>query len=194
MLKSPFLVLLLFCTAAVFGQAETDLSGVWTGTLYQNEGGIADRLELFFDVEQIGPALKGKAYVRLGDLYAEMKLSGYRDGSGGWHINESRILRSDKAGMAVSWCMKAYELRLVYQAGEWVLSGPWWGQSEYGPCVPGSIVLRRKAEVAQLLFLGRKYAVDIQAHRHVHHRDHSLHRRLAVRRDKHAVVACRATA
>ena len=149
MIKSLTLTLLLtFSLACLSAQSEVDLSGVWTGTLFQNEGGIAERFELYFDIEQIGPAIKGKAYVRLGELYAEMKLSGYRTGSGGWRITETEILRSDKAGMAVSWCMKEYELRVDYREGNWVLNGPWWGSSEYGPCIPGTITLRRKGSVA----------------------------------------------
>ena len=148
MIKSLTLTLLLTLSLArLSAQPEVDLSGVWTGTLFQNEGGIAERFELYFDIEQIGPAIKGKAYVRLGELYAEMKLSGYRTGSGGWRITETEILRSDKAGMAVSWCMKDYELRVDYREGNWVLNGPWWGSSEYGPCIPGTITLRRKGSV-----------------------------------------------
>ena len=177
-----------FATACLHAQTDADLSGVWTGTLYQNEGGIADQFELYFDIEQIGPALRGKAYVRLGELYAEMKLSGYRSGSGGWRITETEILRSDKAGLAVSWCMKDYELRLGYLDGHWVLNGPWWGNSEYGACIPGTITLRRKGSIAGLPILGREHAIDIQAHGQIHHRHHPLNGSLVVRRDEHAIA------
>ena len=190
-----FLLPLLFCGfLPLTAQSDVDLSGIWTGTLYQNEGGIADRFELFFDVRQVGPSLRGKASVRLGDLYAEMRLSGYRTASGEWTLRETEILRSDKAGLAVSWCMKDYELRAEYQDGEWTLSGPWWGQSEYGTCIPGTITLRRTTKIAQaLLLLGGQYAVNIQPHGQVHNGYNTLHRRLPVGCDEHTVSRARTT-
>ena len=179
------LFIILCCSyIPLSAQGEVDLSGIWTGTLFQNEGGIADRFELFFDVRQVGPSLRGKASVRLGKLYAEMQLSGYRSPSGSWTLRETEILRSDKAGLAVSWCMKDYELRAEFQHGEWILSGPWWGQSEYGPCVPGTITLRRTTKIADaLLLLGGQYAVNVQPHGQVHHGHDSFDRGLSVRRD-----------
>ncbi len=188
-MTNRFLTVLMFlaCPVLLTAQINADISGVWTGTLYQNEGGIADRFELFFDIEQIGPAVKGKAYVQLGDLYAEMHLSGYRNGAGSWRISETEILRSDKAGLQVSWCMKEYDLRLDYREGELVLNGPWWGNSEYGPCVPGSITLKRKPKVA-LLFFGGQDPVNVEPHGHVHYRNHPFNRCLAIGCNEHTIT------
>ncbi|PPK86298.1 hypothetical protein CLV84_3221 [Neolewinella xylanilytica] len=180
-------LLSLFLTTALQAQFEPDLSGIWTGTLYQNEGGIADRFDLYFDLEQIGPVVKGKAYVQLGDLHAEMRLSGYQTGSGSWRITESEILRNNKAGLEVSWCMKDYELRLAYRDGNLVLNGPWWGSSEYGRCIPGSITLRREAKVASFLLRG-EHPVDIQPHGQIHYGYYALHGRLPIRSDEHTVT------
>lgn len=155
-----FVCLLPVCLSA---QKTDGLSGAWTGILLQNEGGIADRFELYFDLQQIGISLQGKAFVQLGELMAEMKLRGYQSNSGAWHITETQILRSNKAGLEVSWCMKQYELRVDYKKGEQVLSGPWWGNSEYGPCIPGSITLRRKVKVASLL-LGGEHRGNVEPH------------------------------
>ena len=184
-----FVLSILLCGyLPLTAQNEVDLSGIWTGTLFQNEGGIADRFELFFDVRQVGPALRGKASVRLGDLYAEMRLSGYRSESGSWTLRETEILRSDKNGLAVSWCMKGYELRAEFKDGEWILSGPWWGQSEYGACIPGTITLRRTTKIAgALLLFGGEYAVDVQPHSQIHYGHYPFDRSLPVRRDEHAV-------
>ncbi|CAH1002086.1 hypothetical protein LEM8419_03003 [Neolewinella maritima] len=157
------LILLALTPAVVKAQLADDLSGTWSGLLLQNEGGIADKFELFFDLQQIGLAVKGTAFVKLGELQAEMKLSGYRAPSGNWRITETKILRNNKAGLAISWCMKDYDLRVDYRKGELVLTGPWWGNSEYGPCIPGSITLKRRVRVASLL-LGRQDAVDVQPH------------------------------
>ncbi len=181
-------VLLLFLSVHLRGQQTQDISGTWSGLLLQNEGGFADRFELFFNLEQIGLSLKGTAFVKLGELQAEMKLSGFQTPDGSWRISEIGILRNNKAGLQVSWCLKEYDLRVDYHDGELILTGPWWGNSEYGPCVPGSITLRRsRLKVASLLLRGED-AVDVKAHSHVHYRNHPLDRRGGIRSDEHAIA------
>ena len=158
------LLTVVCCTAApMTAQVSEDLSGTWSGLLLQNEGGFADKFELYFDLEQIGLAVKGTAFVKLGELQAEMRLSGYQTPAGSWRITETKILRNNKAGLAISWCMKEYDLRIDYRKGELVLTGPWWGNSEYGPCIPGSITLKRRIKVASLLLSGQ-YAIDVEPH------------------------------
>ena len=196
--RFPLLILvgaLLFLPRMGTAQLTEDLSGTWSGLLLQNEGGFADRFELYFDLEQIGLSVKGTAFVKLGELQAEMRLSGYRTLAGNWRLTETTILRNNKAGLAVSWCMKEYDLQVSYRDGEMILSGPWWGNSEYGPCVPGSITLRRKVKVAGLLpVFGSQYAIDVQPHGHVHHGDYALDGGLSVGRDEHAVAGARPAA
>ena len=150
-------------TALLRAQAGPDISGNWSGLLLQNEGGFADKFELYFDLKQIGLSLRGTAFVQLGELQAEMEVSGFQRPDGSWRISETKILRNNKAGLQVSWCMKEYDLRVDYRNGELILTGPWWGQSDYGPCIPGSITLRRGVKVAALLLRG-KHAVDVQPH------------------------------
>lgn len=181
-----FIALSLLSVRQVSAQVHQDLSGSWTGLLLQNEGGFSDRFELYFDIEQIGISLRGTAFVKLGALEAEMKLSGYQTASGSWRITETEILRNNKAGLAVAWCMKEYELWVDYQKDALVLTGPWWGSSEYGPCVPGSITLKRRVKVASLFFR-RQNPVDIEAHRHIHHGYYALHGGFAIGGNEHAV-------
>ncbi len=159
-----FLVLFVLSPAIGRAQISEDISGTWSGLLLQNEGGFADQFELYFDVEQIGLSLKGTAYVKLGELQAEMKLRGYQTANGNWRLSETEVIRDNKAGLEVSWCIKEYDLRVDYRQGELVLTGPWWGNSQYGPCVPGSITLKRRIKVASIILLGGQYAVDVQAH------------------------------
>lgn len=158
-----FFLFIPFTFPAVAQSVSQDLSGNWSGLLFQNEGGFADRFELFFDVEQIGLSLKGTATVRLGNLTVVMKLTGSQSPAGNWRLTETEILRSNKDGLDVAWCMKEYDLRVDYREGELVLTGPWWGSSEYGACVPGSITLKRRLKVASLFF-GGQYSVNLQPH------------------------------
>jgi hypothetical protein len=126
---------------------ETDLNGLWVGELLQNEGGIADIFELSMQLHQNGIFMKGTAFVRYQDIWAEMRLSGFQLQNGSWKLTETEILRSQKTD-DLSWCMKKYELRVSFTADGIILHGPWWGNSEFGPCIPGSIRLKKKIKSA----------------------------------------------
>ena len=126
---------------------QMSLSGLWTGELLQNEGGIADRFEFTMQLWQNGIFLHGTAHVQLGEIWAEMKLSGFQLENGSWKLTETEILRSQKPD-DLSWCMKLYELRIGYTSEGMTLNGPWWGNSKFGPCVPGSVRLKVKKKSA----------------------------------------------
>lgn len=120
-----------------------DISGTWVGELFQDAGGLADKFELSLQIRQIGPSIQGTSYVRLDGIWAEMEFSGYRQGNGSWKVKELRVVRAEKPE-ALSWCMKRYRLSLIYTRNGLQLSGPWWGDSEFGPCIPGSVRLEKK--------------------------------------------------
>jgi hypothetical protein len=128
-------------------KVELDLSGLWEGVLLQNEGGIADRFEFSMQLRQNGMFINGTAFVSFGDIWAEMKLSGYQLTNGSWRLTETEILRFKKPE-ELSWCMKLYELRVGYTEKGMTLHGPWWGSSEFGPCIPGSVRLKIKKKSA----------------------------------------------
>ena len=126
---------------------ETDLNGLWVGELLQNEGGIADKFEFSMQLYQNGIFMKGTAHVRFGEIWAEMRLSGFQLQNGSWKLTEIEILRSQKPD-DLSWCMKKYELRVSYTNDGISLHGPWWGNSGFGPCIPGSVRLKMKKKSA----------------------------------------------
>lgn len=133
--------------AAPAYQPPMDISGTWVGALYQDAGGIADEFEFNMEIRQIGPSINGTSYVKLGDIWAEMEFSGFLQANGSWKINEFRVVRAEKPE-ALSWCMKRFLLTLGYTKRGLLLSGPWWGNSQFGPCVPGSVRLERKTKRA----------------------------------------------
>lgn len=120
-----------------------DISGVWVGELFQDEGGVADRFAFSVQINQDGLALSGTSYVRHEDIFVEMTFTGYRMPNGVWRIEESNIVRGEKP-QDLSWCMKILELRLSYERQGMELRGPWYGDSAFGPCVPGTIRLRKR--------------------------------------------------
>lgn len=124
-------------------QPPVDISGTWVGELYQDAGGIADKFELSMQIRQIGPSIQGTSYVKLDGIWAEMEFSGYLQSNGSWKISEARVVRAEKPE-ALSWCMKRYLLTVNYTRNGLQLNGPWWGDSEFGPCIPGSVRLEKK--------------------------------------------------
>ena len=127
--------------------APPDLSGTWKGKLYQNEGGIAPAFDFTMEIVQSGIFVRGKSYVKHGEIWAEMAFSGHQAPNGTLVLTETRVLRADKPD-DLSWCMKEYELQGQYTQSGMVLTGPWWGDSEFGPCVPGSVRLTRRTKTA----------------------------------------------
>jgi len=127
--------------------AEIDLNGIWTGELLQNPGGIAERFEFSMQLKHNGIFMQGTSFVRFGEVFVEMELSGYRQPNGTWKLTETKILRGEKPEN-LSWCIKRFELRIGYTKEGVLLTGPWWGNSEFGPCVPGSVHLIKKVKSA----------------------------------------------
>ncbi|OAV46235.1 hypothetical protein [Lewinella sp. 4G2] len=126
---------------------QPNVSGTWTGKLLQNEGGIAPEFAFTMEIAHNGIFVRGTSYVSHQGIWAEMRFSGYQKENGVIVITETEILRSQKPN-DLSWCMKEYELRAEYTAEGMVLTGPWWGESAYGACIPGSVRLKRKIKTA----------------------------------------------
>lgn len=120
-----------------------DLIGKWDGVLLQDPGGIAPRFDMSMTVYRQGMSVVGTTFVTYQGIWVEMAFSGYRQPNGTFKIIETEILRGVKPE-DLAWCMKRFELTLSYTREGWVLLGPWWGNSGYGECIPGSIRLRKR--------------------------------------------------
>lgn len=126
-----------------------DINGTWEGLLRQNEGGFAELFVIGMRLEARGGTLSGTVYVALDDIEAEMTVEGHKRANGSWLLQEKQVIHSRKPDY-LEWCIKGFELTVSYdQNGDVVLRGPWWGRTKFGPCVPGSVELRRKRERAK---------------------------------------------
>ena len=124
-----------------------DISGTWVGKLLQNPGGVAPEFEFTMEIQHNGVFVKGTSFVRHERIWVEMAFSGHLTGNGNIEIVETEILRSQKPD-DLAWCMKEYKLRTEYTREGLILIGPWWGNSLFGPCIPGSVRLVRKVKTA----------------------------------------------
>lgn len=153
-MPSYFLALFAVCCflsapiRAQFLFVDDDISGVWVGTLSQNQGGYAEKYDFLLQLEQKGNQVIGRAKVGAKEVQAEFLVTGTKQANGTWLFRETRLVVSQKPEY-LEWCTKGYQLRLEYSAkGVLILTGPWWGTATSGPCIPGSIRVERKKDQA----------------------------------------------
>jgi hypothetical protein len=115
------------------------IEGQWVGQITQNNGGYLPNYsyELFFQIED--GRIHGRSYVRAPGIEGVMRFTVERRGEI-FYLEEKELLESRKP-KDLSWCFKKMQLRLVQRGDNWYLEGPWQGQSEFGECIPGWLVL-----------------------------------------------------
>ncbi len=128
------LLLLLCTTVSLSGQ---DLSGHWTGQLFQNNIGWYD-FEL--QLTALGDSLyTGTSYISSERGSGTMSLRGFQD-EDGFHFQESRIRDEHWTTMGWYWCLKSADLELIQRQDSLVLTGRWKGS---GTCKPGHLHLAK---------------------------------------------------
>lgn len=130
-MKNILVTTLLFgFQAALFGQ---DLSGHWTGRLYQNDIGWYDfELQLTAGRDS---SYTGTSYINSGRGSGTLDLTATFDGAV-FHFQESKVKDQRWNVIGWYWCIKTGDLRLTKQADSLVLSGAW---EASGTCKPGTL-------------------------------------------------------
>ncbi len=131
----------LWCTG--LSAQKLNLSGLWKGVITQNEGGYRSRYEFEIFLHQKGNQLHGRSYVYVDNIYAIVELQGEIQGNEVF-IQETRIVDSRKVP-GLEWCIKTYKLTFSTPNQTPTLSGSWTGYAQNMPCVPGAVMLSRKA-------------------------------------------------
>ncbi|MEQ8703521.1 MAG: hypothetical protein RIC19_06360 [Phaeodactylibacter sp.] len=134
--------LLLLLSLPALTQAQYDFTGTWEGVLTQNTGGYAPEYEFTLYLQQEGNQITGRSYVKYGNIFAEMKLTGQLVGDKAIHWEESAIIDNWKHEN-MEWCYKQATLFIVAQGKEDKLEGPWSGNTGQSDCIPGKIMLKR---------------------------------------------------
>ncbi|MBX2929837.1 MAG: hypothetical protein KF852_18530 [Saprospiraceae bacterium] len=136
-------ILLVFALSAIGVAAQPNVSGLWKGSITQNQGGYRPNYDFEIYLNQKGNKISGRSYVFVDKIYAVVELSGEFTGANTIRIRESRIVDSKKTD-GLEWCIKTYDLTFSKASGVVKLSGPWTGQTPSGPCIPGTVILTRK--------------------------------------------------
>lgn len=137
-----FFVLFLLCGALADAQSRV-LPGQWVGKLTQDEGGYRSTYDFEIYLIERNGRYYGRTYVWTEGVYGEMRFTGRLHGDI-LHLEESEVIYSRKPA-SLSWCLKTLQLRLSQSRTGWLLEGPWQGESGFGPCIPGYVVLSRVA-------------------------------------------------
>jgi len=129
------------CPLFSFGQT-TLLSGLWKGTITQNEGGYRSTYDLELYIFQDGKEISGRSYVMVDNIYAEMVIEGDVKANLYLKIRDTHILdHQEREGM--EWCIKDYQLLLKREGELLRLEGLWQGSTSFSTCVPGKINLKK---------------------------------------------------
>ncbi len=140
-------ILILFVLYVYFAQSQ-DISGEWTGTLYQESGGVRYEYYLELNLQQVGNKINGTSEIHFLDnkkVYGKMKLSGKIEKKT-FVFEESAILKENFDGQTMSWCIKKGTLYYSQGNETAVLQGHWTGTIDRGTCSPGTITLKRKTK------------------------------------------------
>ena len=139
-MKNLFIILFCLLTCSLFGQ--TELTGVWKGTITQNEGGY--RPEYVFEIylNQKGDVVTGRSYVFVDKIYAVMNLSGSVHSDLYLNLKDAKIL-DHKVDTGMEWCMKKYQLVLKIKGDTLHLEGFWQGDTTFSTCIPGKVKLTK---------------------------------------------------
>ncbi len=140
------ILLIAFCTifSSSFAQVkkETNITGCWRGKITQNKGGIRPEYGIEIYLTQKGTKVTGRSFVYFDKVYAEMYLEGeFTDGKM-LIFRESKITAYKKLD-GMEWCLKGAMLNLVKSGSSSRLEGPWTGNTSFGPCIPGKIILKK---------------------------------------------------
>ncbi|MBK7870289.1 MAG: hypothetical protein IPJ74_06160 [Saprospiraceae bacterium] len=139
-----FLFLFLFsCILTVgFSQKDIDLSGCWRGKITQDQGGFRPEYGMELYLTQKGNQITGRSFVYFDKYYAEMELEGQVLGNKIIQFRETKVSAFKKVD-TMEWCVKQAVLTLIKSGNPWKLEGAWNGATQFGPCIPGKIFLKK---------------------------------------------------
>lgn len=124
--------------------AQSSLDGEWKGIVTQESAGGSQDFEITIRISKNGRKLSGSSIVKWGDKFAKMSFVGKVERGVVIEIKEEEIVeKSELKGF--DWCVKQMKLVLKEkEPGKLILEGYWEGQSQFGRCDPGKIMVEKQ--------------------------------------------------
>ena len=122
--------------------AQGNLTGLWQGTITQDEGGYRSEYTFEVFIKQEGKNITGRSYVFVDDIYATMIISGTLH-SNIYMMLEDEDIINFKVNDGMEWCLKKYQLVFKEGGGMQRLEGFWQGNTSFSTCIPGKVFLKK---------------------------------------------------
>lgn len=137
-------LILTFCFILTFSllPAQSNLDGLWRGTITQNEGGYRSEYDLEIWIYQKGDSIIGNSFVFVDSIYAEMTIRGTIESELYIDIHDKEIIAHEELS-GMEWCIKTYQLLLKQIGSTLRLEGHWQGRTSFSNCIPGKVFLRK---------------------------------------------------
>ena len=144
-MKTQTLIILLLITNTISVLAQ-DISGKWTGIMYQDPDGLIEAYYYEFNLKQDGDKVKGTSYVTFKDdplVNGLMQVEGTFDGTY-FTYKETKILKEMGISDYGVWCVKTAQLKFKKVGSNYQLSGDWEGKTLKGDrCAPGNVTVTK---------------------------------------------------
>lgn len=141
-----FIFFLTFLTPLPF-YAQHTFTGCWGGKVVQLENGVEASYPYEICLNQHEKAIKGVSYIRVGEVYAEMELTGTIINGNYLRFKEVNIIESENYPGS-EWCLKSAHLLHKTKKNKQTLEGVWQAKVSFGDCTPGTMRLERKVPQA----------------------------------------------
>jgi outer membrane protein OmpA-like peptidoglycan-associated protein len=147
-MKNYLIYFLLLSGIAGTVNAQSIITGNWTGTLHQNASAGAYKTEYKFSMvlEEKNGEIKGVSTIITAPNFGIMELKG--NYANGYVTFEEYKIRQENKVEIFQWCYKAGKLKLITEGAQMRLEGNWTGYAMFGSrktiCSPGSIVITKE--------------------------------------------------
>lgn len=159
MITRVLLFLLCFGLVSNLMNAQSVISGHWSGTLTQYTGTGVEEYDFSLSLYEEDGKISGQSFVAqkgVTEYYAIESLNGSFDGKM-LNFQEGEIIRQQKISENVVWCIKNGALTLSGDQESWILEG-WWAGFIYcsicpegiSKCDDGFVILKKDTERASM--------------------------------------------
>lgn len=143
----PFLFLILLTTFSLESQVDNPperhlMEGYWSGEL-THPGGYRDTYTFILQLKKEGEGFTGWSAIASKDVYGEMLVRGTVFKSSLLILEDVELIE-DEINPGMEWCVKRYQLILIKEGNQLRLEGDWQGETSFGTCDPGKVILTKQ--------------------------------------------------
>ncbi len=150
MIFSNLLISLLLQASAFFAPAEPlNLTGLWEGTITQDETYYSRTFDVQLYLEDENGKIGGTSFINGNNIEAQIDLEGTCESGISLLLKDVEIKRNTVIeGADMEWCLKNYILSIKREKGQIIMEGHWNGKTSFDVCTPGKVYLKKGVDRA----------------------------------------------